>query len=519
MTRRSSSPSFWKALAKGAGIVSIAIGVVVLIGWLVDSAILKSIHPSLVAMKANTALGFCLSGVALCVKSHAPAPSPTVWPRIGQACAGAVALLGMLTLAEYIGGANLGIDQMLFQEAPGAVGTLAPGRMAPVSALCFVFIGVALLLNEESPLAGRLMFALVLAVVLLALTAGLGFLYGAPLVYGLGYYTQMAAHTVLGFLVLATGILCLAPDRGLVALYRNQGTAGEVTRHLLPVAIVLPMVLEYLNQAARRAGFVEAQFGVVLVDVVNILVFSALIVWLARSILSAENERDRMQDSIRESELLYGSLFDNMLEGYAHCHMLFENGVPEDFIYLKVNRAFETLTGMKDVAGRKASEVIPGIRGTSPNLFEVYGRVSLSGKAEQFEMYVEGLGMWFSISAYSPEREYFVAIFDVITARKQSEASARAAQAETTRLLGESDHARLVLLSMMEDQKVAQAALQHSERRFRALIENASDITVVISATGRIDYVSPSVTRIAGYQPNELLGKDMFTLIHPDDQL
>lgn len=334
MTPRSISPLYWKALAKGAGLASAAIGVVVLIGWLVDSAVLKSIDPSLVAMKANTALGFCFSGLALCVKSHAPARSSAVWHPIGQACAGVVALLGMLTLVEYIGGVNLGIDQLLFQEAPGAVGTLAPGRMAPVSALCFVFVGVALLLNEESPVAGRLVFALVLAVVMLALTAGLGFLYGAPQLSGLGYYTQMAVHTVLGFLVLARGTLCLTPDRGLVALFRNQGTAGVVTRHLLPVVVVLPILLEYSNQAGRRTGFVEAQFGVVLVDVVNILMFSALIVWLARSISSAESERDRMQHLIQESEQLYRSLFDNMLEGYAHCRMLFVNGVPDDFIYL-----------------------------------------------------------------------------------------------------------------------------------------------------------------------------------------
>ncbi|MBI5923669.1 MAG: EAL domain-containing protein [Betaproteobacteria bacterium] len=514
----SNSPLFWKSLAKGAGLVSIAIGVTVLIGWLVDSAVLKSVHPSLVAMKANTALGFCLSGWALYCKGHAPALSSALRHRSGQAGAGAAVLLGLLTLVEYLGGVNLGIDQLLFYEPPGMVGTLAPGRMAPTSALCFVFIGVALLANGASRQGARLVFTLAVLTASLALSAGLGFLYAVPHLTGLGHYTQMAVPAVFGFLVLAAGMLCLTPDRGLIALITNQGTAGVVTRLLLPIAITLPVLLEYLNQASKHAGIVEAQFGVALVDIVTILSFTALIVWVALSIARAESERGIMQEALRESEELYRSLFENMLEGYAYCHMRFVDGVPDDFVYLKVNASFERLTGLKNVAGSKVSEVIPGIREANPGLFEIYGRVALSGKPEQFETYVEALAMWFSVSVYSPEREYFIAIFDVITTRKQAEAAIRASQEKTLELLIESDRAQAGLLSAMAEQKKTQEALQSSERRFRALIENASDITVVISENGQIKYVSPSVTRIAGYQPDELVGKIMLSLIHPDEQ-
>ncbi len=125
--------------------------------------------------------------------------------------------------------------------------------------------------------------------------------------------------------------------------------------------------------------------------------------------------------TLRESEERYRSLFENMLNGFAYCRMLFENGKPADFVYLSVNKAFETLTGLKDVAGKKVSEVIPGIRETDPGLLETYGRVALGGKPETFETYVKALKMWFSISVYSPAKEHFVAVFDVITERKQAE--------------------------------------------------------------------------------------------------
>ena len=51
-------------------------------------------------------------------------------------------------------------------------------------------------------------------------------------------------------------------------------------------------------------------------------------------------------------------------------------------------------------------------------MFEIYGRVALTGKPEKFEKYVEALKMWFSISVFSPQKEHFVAVFDVITERK-----------------------------------------------------------------------------------------------------
>jgi PAS domain S-box-containing protein len=132
---------------------------------------------------------------------------------------------------------------------------------------------------------------------------------------------------------------------------------------------------------------------------------------------------------VRAGEARYLSLFENMLEGLAYCRMLFDGDRPSDFIYLNVNQAFETLTGLKGVVGRNVSEIIPGIRESNPELFEIYGRVARSGQPEHFETYVEGLGIWFSISVYSPGHpDEFVAVFDNITERKQAEAALQAAK-------------------------------------------------------------------------------------------
>ena len=131
--------------------------------------------------------------------------------------------------------------------------------------------------------------------------------------------------------------------------------------------------------------------------------------------------RKRAEETLRESENRFHSLFENMLNGFAYCQMLVDEGRPLDFLYLEVNSAFATLTGLKDVAGKKVSEVIPGIQASDPELLERYARVSLTGQPESFETYVEALKMWFYISVYSPQKGYFVAVFDVITDRKRAE--------------------------------------------------------------------------------------------------
>jgi len=139
------------------------------------------------------------------------------------------------------------------------------------------------------------------------------------------------------------------------------------------------------------------------------------------AILQDVSERKRSERILRESEARFHSLFENMPEGFACCQMLFDGNRPIDFIHLEVNPAFERQTGLKNVCGRKASEVIPGIQDTNPELLEIYGRVSLTGTPERFESYIGPLGLWFSISVYSQQAGHLVAIFDNITARKQTE--------------------------------------------------------------------------------------------------
>lgn len=188
--------------------------------------------------------------------------------------------------------------------------------------------------------------------------------------------------------------------------------------------------------------------------------------------------------SLRASEKRYRSLFGNMLNGFAYHKVIFDGKTPVDFKYLAVNSAFERQTGLKNAVGKKVSELIPGIRESDPELIHTYYRVASTGQAEKFEMYMESLSIWVSVSAYCPEKGYFVATFDNITDRKKSE-----------------------------------TALKASEERYRRITENAPDMIYRMSLPdGKYEYVSPASVPIYGYSPEEFYDNPFLLkkVIHPN---
>jgi len=128
--------------ARVAGVSAALFGLVVLAGWWLNAGYLKSIIPGSIPMKANTAVGMLLGGVALTLLSRKRMTN--VVRVVTRTAAGLVVLQSALTLGEHFFDWELGIDHWLVGALPEAGGILHPGRMAPGTALCFLILGIAL---------------------------------------------------------------------------------------------------------------------------------------------------------------------------------------------------------------------------------------------------------------------------------------------------------------------------------------------------------------------------------------
>ena len=120
----------------------------------------------------------------------------------------------------------------------------------------------------------------------------------------------------------------------------------------------------------------------------------------------------------------FNMFFENMLDSFSYNKIILdETGKPVDYIFLEVNAAFEKITGLKKekIISKKATEIFKGLENELAKWINVYGRVALTCESIQFEDFNKPLGKWFHVSAYCPEKGYFVTLLEDITDRKKAE--------------------------------------------------------------------------------------------------
>lgn len=304
------------ALSSCAALLTVALASAVLLGWVFDVPALKEITPGLATMKANSAVAFILLGIALWLGRSSPpndaSRSSLTRIRIGQACAAAGTLIGALTLAEYVFGWNLGIDQLLFRDVVRSPGVSYPGRMAPNTALSFVLVGTALLTLDVRTRRGfRPAELLTMIAALISFLALMGYLYGVKSLQGIGPYSSMAFHTVLTFLLLCSGILAARSDRGWIGLLSGDGAGSVMGRRLVPAAIFIPPLLGWLRTLGQQASWYDTEFGRALL-VSSVVVVFTILIWSNVALLNRiDRQRRRADAEVRKGQLLLQAIVDN----------------------------------------------------------------------------------------------------------------------------------------------------------------------------------------------------------------
>lgn len=171
-----------------------------------------------------------------------------------------------------------------------------------------------------------------------------------------------------------------------------------------------------------------------------------------------------------ESEKKYHGLYTSMNEGVALYEMLYdENGKAYNYRILDVNKAYETIMGIKaqDAIGKLADEVY---QLKHLQHLPKFVNVVETGRSDSFEAYLESWERFYYISAFSIGPGRFATVFNDIT-----------------------------------DQKLAQKIISDSEEKFRAIVEQSADGIIVFNSVGKITEYNNSVAKTTGIPKSEAM--------------
>jgi PAS domain S-box-containing protein len=362
-------------------------------------------------VKTNMALCQVLAGAALLLL--APSNCQPLRQRLGMIASAVVFLIGALTLSEHLFSYNLGIDQLLASEPPGAVGTASPNRIGPPGSSSLMLLGLGLLsLAFQRP---RLAAWLALGVCVINLIPAVGFLYGIEEFYKNPRLTGIAWSTVIALLSVAGGLMLARPAEGPISQLLGDDAGSVLLRRLVPAVILIPLVLGFLKVQGQHRGFYDTAAGtgaLTIIVVVGIL----FILWRTAAVLSRTAEAKAKA----EGEVRSVALFPQ------------ENPFPvlrvrDDGTLLYANRSS---LGLLEVWQCTVGGSVP------ESIREVMRKARQEGSREELEVQVAGRDL--RLTAMPIEGRDYINIYGTdLTERKRAEAELRESEVRFSTLAQE----------------------------------------------------------------------------------
>ena len=457
-------------LARVAGGCLVVLGALVLLGWAFDIPLLKSPHPTLISMKANTALVFVLLGIGLWFSTDDRRR------RTRQVVNLIALLLTAATTLQDVTHIDLGLDELLFSDRPPGPGTTHPGRISPGAQLAFLLLTSASLLAGGRRPRVRAAQLLTWLAGLLAFVSLCGYLYGADALVTIGHYNPIAPHAAIGVLIAAAGHMAALPGQGLMVVFASGTDAGRLIRRLQPALVLIPLAVGAAAVALESSHVIGPQFAVALVVSLNVALLGAL-TWF----IAAPLDREELARAGAEAELALAA--EDLA---ATLRSIGDAVVATDAAgrVRRMNPSAEALTGwtIADALGRPLGETCPMLDGAT--------RVSVD---------ILRIGMAREVGATRLPDDALLATRD----GRNVPVAGHAAPIRDT-----AGGARGLVLVFRDAGR---------EREADRFFELSHDLLCVVGADSHFKRVNPACERVLGYPAAELAGRPFLDFVHPDD--
>lgn len=394
-------------VSKLLSLLVITISLLVLVGgWALDIAFLRSLIPGAATMKINTALFFLLLGLA-------------VWFRKGNkkqhlsiVLAGSVLLLSGLTMLQYLLGWDFGIDQ-LFGIDPYTLANAFPGRPSMVTALAFFICAAVLLLP-----ASLATWITLLVLNLILYPALVGYISANLSFYGILGYESLSLPTTLTFILLNGSILVTHPIPGMKENAPDL-LGNRIFRTLTPMVIPIGLLWAWVTHVLHSRGQMNADLESILLN--SFMIANAMIVIYWITIV------------LNKTHLELRALEDNYIKLLGNTGSLVAI-LDKEGRFKHINDVGKQYWSYRQLIGRSLFDIFP--RKYAQNYYQLINEVVEQGKilSGDVEASIDGSIFWFYANL-SPVKNKDGEVDSVvlsawdITERKQAESSLKTSEA------------------------------------------------------------------------------------------
>lgn len=286
----------------------IVISILALAGWLANFLSLAGMGENSIPMAPVTLICFFLISLAalnLLQRRFKPALS---WVILFS-----VLVLCLIVLFDMTTGYSIEFER-IFGNSPGSLNNFPIGRMSPVTSILFLIGTISLLVISTKNNWHKAAMLLSTTALFAAFTFGLGYLYGAPLLYGRNIIPP-AWNTSLAFTFLFIGILMgFGMNEKPLNLFVGDTVRARLMRGFLPLTLLLIIIAGWIDVIFIHI-FSDPVLISALVTIISLLALSFIILKMAKNIGNDIDHlfafRKEAENALRESEIHFRTLADS----------------------------------------------------------------------------------------------------------------------------------------------------------------------------------------------------------------
>lgn len=303
-TLHSYPPDYKKKQIIASSYLALAVLIIcflVLLGWAANISFLKHVLPWAIAMNPTTAVCFIFAATALLLNilSYKVKGGKSFAILLSII----ITLIGILKITGLFLHIDFNIDSWLFGHKLATNNhSGSPNRMSPSTAVGFIATGSSLLSFIFSIGKNRAPYQYIAVFIwLLGLQSVLGYIYNIKSFYGIGPFLPIAIHTGICFILISMALIFANKNYGFMRHFFYDSSGADTVRKLLAYAVLIPIILGSIRQAADISGIIQSELSVATMILLNILTLLVIIWFTARELNLKDASRRNAENSLRIS--------------------------------------------------------------------------------------------------------------------------------------------------------------------------------------------------------------------------